>query len=190
MKKTILLIFIWFILPLGANAKTIKVEALQDFSTQNPTAVFSVKTTQYEEINNNFIEPGTKILGEIIKIQGPKRGKRDGYLEFVPKTWTSSKTNGKIEVNYTIGRIIGYEPVDPKGLAFNVTRKVANFLLKGAVSAAEFTHGAITAEKGQKIKTGLNEVYKDSFISYVEFGENLNIHTGDILLLKLTKVRK
>lgn len=108
----------------------------------------------------------------------------------MPTSWVNNGENEKIDLHYTVARVLGYKPIDPKDLTFTVTRKVANFFLKGAVSAAEFAHGSITAENGKRLKTGFNEVYNDSFLVFIQVGKELNIHKGDILVFKLRKVNQ
>ena len=188
MKKFVFIVaFVLLFLTSSVQARIIKVEALEDFSTQNPATVFSVRLINNEKLRNENIDAGTIISGQVIKIEGPKRGKRNGYLEFIPMSWVNNGKDEKIEINYGVARVIGYKPIDPKEATFYVARKVANFFLRGAISCVEFAQGAICAPKGEKMKTGFTKVYEDSFLTFIEVGEELNVHTGDILVFKLKK---
>jgi len=184
-KLAVIFTFVLLLSSTSVQARTIKVEALNNFSTQNAATVFSVRLINNETLRKVPIEAGTIISGQIITIEGPQRGKRDGYLEFMPTSWINNGKDEKIEMPYSVARVIGYKPVSPKDVTFNAARKIANFFLKGAISCAEFAQGAICAPKGEKFKTGIKKVYDDSFFVYIEVGKELNIHKGDILVFKL-----
>lgn len=190
MKKILLLIFIIFFLTLNAEAKTLKVISLKHFSTEYPAPTFAVQTTQKEIIDKGIIlEEGTIISGIVLRIVPPKRGKQNGYFEFIPTEITYRGVTQKIEHSIEVAKVLGYYPIDPKDLTFDVAKKTANFFLKGAISAIEFADGAIKAENGQRIKSGATKVYKNSFLSYIEPGKELNINRGDMLILKIKTIR-
>lgn len=190
MKKFLLLIFTIFLFSTSAHAKALKAVALDDFSPQNPKAIFRVRVIETEEVKkDSFIDAGTIICGQVIAIKGPQRGKRDGYIEFIPIEITCNGVTQKIEHPVIAARVSGYKPINPKELTFNVMRKTANFFFKGAISAVEFIDGAVEAENGRRIKSGVMKVYKDSFLSYIETGKELNVKTGDILTLKFKNIR-
>lgn len=190
LKKFLPLIFTIFLFSSSVQAKTLKAEALDDFLPKYPKGIFRVKILETQEIKkDSFIDAGTIICGQVIAIKGPQRGKRDGYIEFVPIEITCNGVTQKIEQPVIAARVSGYKPINPKELTFNVMRKTANFFFKGAISAVEFIDGAIEAENGQRIKSGVMKVYKDSPLSYIETGKELNVKTGDILTLKLKNIR-
>lgn len=186
LKKIISVFFILFIFSQNVQAKTIKVEAMEGFYTNPSTTTLTVRTLNDETINKQFVEAGTIISGVIIKIHDPQRGKRNGYLEFIPNSWMSKQSNEFINISCKgHAQIVGYSPKNPKDVTIDVTKKVANFFLKGAITVGEFAHGAITADDGERFKSGVNEAYKNSFFSLVEYGNVIKINKGDILILKL-----
>lgn len=189
MKKILLVVFIMFFLTLNVEAKTLKVISLKSFSTEFPATTFEVQTIQKENIRDVILEQGTIISGIVLRVKSPKIGKQNGYFEFIPTEITYRGVTQKIDHPICIAKVLGYNPVNPKELTFNVARKVANFFLKGAISAVEFADGAIKAENGQRIKSGAIKVYKDSFLSYIEPGKELNINKGDIIILKIKTIR-
>lgn len=189
MKKFLLIILIMFLLASCTEAKTLKVLSLKSFSTEFPSPTFEVQTIQREIVTQDIIlEQGSIISGIVLRVEPPKRGKRDSYFEFIPTEITYRRIKQKIEHPIIVAKVLGYEPIDPKELTFTVARKVANFFLKGAISAVEFADGAIKAENGQRIKSGAIRVYNNSFFSYIEPGEELNINRGDIIILKIKTI--
>lgn len=191
MKKLFLvIIFILFFLTSSVNAQTMKVLSLENFYTQTPSQTFKIKTIEAEELENEiYLEPGTIISGNIVQVHKPRRGKRDSYFEFHPTTLTYGEKTLDITNSDIYAVIIKYKPIEPKELTFNIARKTANFFLKGMISGIEFIQGAVQGEDGQRIKSGAMNVYRDSFLVYIEAGKELSIHPGDMLILKLKKIR-
>lgn len=190
MKKFLLIIFTLLFLSCSVEAKTLRVLSLKSFSTQMPSPTFAVQTVQRECLTQGVVlESGTIISGIVLKVEPPKRGKRNSYFEFIPTETTYRGKTQKLKHSVIVAQVLGYNPVKPRELAFGITRKVANFFLKGAISALEFADGAIEAQDGQRIKSGAMKAYKDSFFSYIEPGKELNIERGDILTLKIKTIR-
>lgn len=188
LKKILLLIFTIFLFSSSVQAKTLKAEALDNFSPAYHKEVFRVKVIETQEIKKGlFIDDGTIICGQIITIKGPQRGKRDGYIEFIPIKVTYGNMN--IETPEFIARVTGYEPIDPQRLIINISKKAVGLIFHGATQGISFIEGAAKAKEGQRLKSGLFKIYKDSPLSYIEVGDELNVKTGDILTLKLKKNR-
>lgn len=187
MKKILsILILSIFFSASKVNAETILVKSLEAFSTEKPSITYKVKTIRAEQISDDLVlMPGTVISGYVLRVHEPQFGKRDSYFEFVPTMLIYGGKSKDISNTKIVGRILGYKPIDPQDLMFNVARKTANFVFKGAISAAEFVQGAVEAQDGQRIKSGAQKVYKDSFVSYIETGKELNVKSGDLLVLKL-----
>ncbi len=186
-KKALLFVFILFFLTSSVNAKTIKVISLDKFSTENPSPMYNVKTIEPCCFPDGaFLKAGTVISGIIIKSQEPRRGKRDGYIEFMP---TKFIYNGREKAEYYAisTKIVRYKPVKPKKIIISTSKKVAGFIFKGATLGISFVEGALKAEKGKRIQSGLVKMYKDSPLSYIEVGKELNVNPGDILILKFKK---
>lgn len=186
MKKIYLLISIFLLLTPKVDAKTIKVMAVEQFSTQNPLSTYKVQAIEAQEMKGGlFLERGTIISGSVMKIYAPQRGKRDSYFEFHPTSITYEGKTINIGESKILAKVVGYKPISPEKLAGSVAIKAANFILLGSSQAISFTLGALHAQNGERIKSGLDRMYKDSFVSFIEIGEELNIDVGDILLLKI-----
>lgn len=191
MKKFfILLAFLMFSCS-GVQAKSIKVVALEPFSTAHPSETFAIQTLQDEYLPDDvFLPEDAMITGQIVHVEAPKRGKRNGYIQFVPQKIVYYDKTIDIKSSKLVAIITYYRPIDPKDFVFTVARKTANFMFKGVVSAAEFALGAIENEEGNPIKSGAMNVYRDSFFVYIEVGDELNVHKGDTLVFKIKRSRK
>lgn len=183
MKKNLyLLVLIFGLLCQPVLAKTVAVEALNDFSTENPSARMSIKILEDLAIDDNvvFLE-GTVVDGKVVDVTDPKRLKRDATFTFVPLSYVDK--NGKtIDVK-------GYYPAKyttkiSKGeLAKNVGLGVGNFFVKGLSLGYSAVEGAVKNEKDNRFKSSVTEVYKDSPLSYVEKGTELVIEKNQMFYL-------
>ena len=190
MKKFFLVFFcIFCLLNLEAYAQVIKVQSLDNFSFQKPKKYLRVKTINTEELGGTVIKPNTVISGIVMNTQSAKWGKRDAYAEFIPVYTIYKRKKNNIYNKRLIAKIAVYEKLAPKEVAVNVAKKTAGVVFKGVYQGAQFAKGAIQAQNGQRIKSGAMNVYRDSFLSYVEAGEELNIKAGDILILEIENTR-
>lgn len=175
----------------GVQAKSIKVIALEPFSTAHPSETFAIQTLQEEYLpNDTFLPSDTVIMGQVIHVESPKRGKRNGYIKYVPQKIIYEDKTIDIKDSDFVAIIAYYRPIDPEDLVMTVARKTVNFMFHGIVSAAEFIQGAIDNKEGNRIKSGVMNVYRDSFLVYIEVGDELNVHKGDTLVFKIKKPRK
>lgn len=183
MKKNLyLLVLIFGLLCQPVLAKTVAVEALNDFSTENPSARMSIKILEDLAIDDNVVfSEGTVVDGKVVDVTDPKRLKRDATFTFVPLSYVDK--NGKtIDVK-------GYYPAKyttkiSKGeLAKNVGLGVGNFFVKGLSLGYSAVEGAVKNEKDNRFKSSVTEVYKDSPFSYVEKGTELVIEKNQMFYL-------
>ena len=183
MKKILyLLVLIFGLLCQPVLAKTVAVEALNDFSTENPSARMSVKILEDLAIDDNVVfSEGTVVDGKVVDVTDPKRLKRDATFTFVPLSYVDK--NGKtIDVK-------GYYPAKyttklNKGeLAKNVGLGVGNFFVKGLSLGYSAVEGAVKNEKDNRFKSSVTEVYKDSPFSYVEKGGEIAIEKHQLFYL-------
>lgn len=183
MKKNLyLLVLIFGLLCQPVLAKTLAVEALNDFSTENPSARMSIKILEDLAIDDNVVfSEGTVVDGKVVDVTDPKRLKRDATFTFVPLSYVDK--NGKtIDVK-------GYYPAKyttkiSKGeLAKNVGLGVGNFFVKGLSLGYSAVEGAVKNEKDNRFKSSVTEVYKDSPFSYVEKGTELVIEKNQMFYL-------
>ncbi len=166
----------------AAFAKTVKVEALTTFSTENPTEKMVVKVLEETELDDLVLEKGFVLSGETTDVVSPKRLKRDATFSFIPETYTDM--NGQTHTfpgNYK-GKY--GMPVDKKGLVKSAGLAVGGFFVKGLSLGYNAVEGAVKNEEGNRLKSSAVNVYENSALSYVENGEEISILVGDIFLLK------
>lgn len=193
MKKFLFILFLFsfLILPVEAKATTIKVVALENFSTEFPLESFNVQTIETERFKNGIVlEEGTILAGKVTKIEKPKRGRRDARFEFVP---THISYNGKtktLKEPMFVAQVIGYTPIDTEKLVISAAKTTAGFFVKGISQGISFTQGLVEAEEGERLKSGFVRMYKDSPLSFIDVGDELKIDIGDVLLLKLRKINE
>lgn len=174
----------------NAQAQTIKAESMEDFTTAAPAITFSVKITETCNLpDGTILEEGAIVSGLVTKIKHAKRLKRDGYFEFIPNEITTNGQSKKIELPKTYAKVIDCEPLNTKQLAGNAAKFAAGMMLKGASQGISFVQGVSQAEDGERLKSGLTKVYKDSPLSYVEEGSELNIQSGDTVILIIKKLK-
>lgn len=183
--------FILFLLTSSVQAKTFKVVALESFSTEYPQSTFNVQVTQQELFGRDLvIEEGTIISGRVIKIAKPKRGKRNAYFVFIPTALTYKGRTETLDKLKLSAKVVGYRPVNPEKVVIYAAKKAADLAFKGASLGLSFAEGATQAKDGERIKSGIIKAYKDSPLSFIETGSELDIDQGDIIILKLKRNRK
>ncbi len=174
-------LYLYYLLILGlltqpTLAKTIPVQALEDFSTENPPHTMHVKVLDGIVLDENLLfENGYIVEGRIVDVTNPKRLKRNATFSFVPVSFTDDKGN----VTY----IKGYYPakyttkINKGQLAKSAALGVGNFFVKGLSMGYSAVEGAVKNEKDNRFKSSVNAVYEDSPFSYVEKG-------GEIIIKK------
>lgn len=194
MKKIILLgllLLAGFCAPVFSNEDTtnrVIVESLEDFSINDDESTVKFRVLEESAFENGItFEKDSTVTADITKVVGPKRGKRNGYLVVAPVSYSVPSKNEilKIYDEYWVAHVVGYKPFDVKKAAFSAGLSAAGYFVKGIGQIYYFGKGVINPEEGEnRLKSGAKSVYKNSPLAYIEEGEEINIKTGDILLLK------
>lgn len=181
--------FIAFLLTSSVQAQTIKVEAMEEFSTANPASSFSVKITAPEVLpDGTTLEQGSIISGHVTNVQHAKRLKRDGYFEFIPSSITIDGKTKRIENPTMLAIVTDYEPLDPKEIAATVVKSAAGYAIKGATQGISLIQGMVQSENGNRLKSGVTQVYEDSPLSYIDEGSELIISPGDTVIMIINNI--
>ncbi len=182
MKKYILALFILIGLCQPVWAKTIPVQAEQDFSTESPIEYLSV--TILDDVlldETTTIKAGSSVKGRIIDVTDPKRLKRNATFSFVPLTYVDETGKEAPIKGYYVGK---YTTKLNKGdIAKTAALSVGNYFVKGLSMGYSAVEGAVKNEKGNRFKSSVNAVYEDSPFSYVEKGGEIVIKKDQIFLL-------
>lgn len=183
MKKFCWTIFLLLImLSQPVLAKPIAVEALSDFTTENPPKEMSIKLLEDIAVDDTLtIKAETIVDGNVVDVTDPKRLKRNASFTFVPTSYKNERGQVVVIKNYYPAK---YTTKVNKGqLAKSAALGVGNFFVKGLSIGYSAVEGAIKNEKDNRFKSSVTEVYQDSPLSYVEKGEELVIEKGQLFFL-------
>lgn len=183
MKKFCWTIFLLLIiLSQPVLAKPIAVEALSDFTTENPPKEMSIKLLEDIAVDDTLtIKAETIVDGNVVDVTDPKRLKRNASFTFVPTSYKNERGQVVVIKNYYHAK---YTTKVNKGqLAKSAALGVGNFFVKGLSIGYSAVEGAIKNEKDNRFKSSVTEVYQDSPLSYVEKGEELVIEKGQLFFL-------
>ena len=163
-------------------AKPIAVEALSDFTTENPPKEMSIKLLEDIAVDDTLtIKAETIVDGNVVDVTDPKRLKRNASFTFVPTSYKNERGQVVVIKNYYPAK---YTTKVNKGqLAKSAALGVGNFFVKGLSIGYSAVEGAIKNEKDNRFKSSVTEVYQDSPLSYVEKGEELVIEKGQLFFL-------
>lgn len=180
--KKFLLILLLCLISQSAFAKTIHVQALEDFSTQNPPQNYSVLVLDELQLNETItLKEKDTLYGKIIDVTDPKRLKRDAGFTFVPET--VKRENGE-----TI-EIVDYHPakyttkLDKGQIAKSTALSVGSYFVKGLSLGYNAVEGAVKNEQDNRFKSSVTSVYENSPVSYVEKGNEIEISKNQVFLL-------
>lgn len=184
--KKILALFITLLIITPAFAKSIKVEALDNFSTKNPPKNWRIKILEgFITDNGIYIKPNTVVTGEITEITGPKRLKRNAVFKFVPKTFQDPQ-NGE---NQIVKREFEGKYSSKSELSVgNVAKKGAitagNMLIGSFVApAVGLVEGAVKNEEGNRAKSAVVSAYESTPLSYASKGKDLEFKKGQTFIM-------
>jgi len=180
-----------FLMPVSAFSAITTVDSASTFSTSNPPKIFQIKLNKKMTISNVDLYQNTIVNCEISEVKSPKRLKRDATFTFVPVSYINDN-NEVVELN-KISKMQYIKTLEAKNAAKSVAKKAAKTVggrvVPGLGIGLSAIEGAVSAEKGQKTKSAIHNVYEDSPFSLVENGKELNIYEDDVLIVKLTKIK-
>lgn len=176
MKNLFIVMTLSVIMCTPAFAVNIEVEALSDFSTDNPPEFYSVRTVEPIYTSKGTIYSGSIIEGKITS-KDAKRLKRDATFSFVP-TCVTTPQGEVIEVKKDITGKYKKE-VDKKKIAKSAVLTAGNFVVKGFSTEFTALEGAVKNKQGNRLKSSAVAVYEGSPISYIQKGKALEIKQGE-----------
>ena len=191
MKYRVFLFTFAFLLTLsGANASDkVHVSILEKFNTANPADKIDVVVLEDTIIGSNILKKDDILHCKVTGIIDPKRGKRSGSFTVCPLSYTSNEQNyiinGVFSGKYA-SKIISKEEIkniDKKQVGKKAALTVGNHFVKGIAPAVSLAEGIVKNEDGNRIKSGVKNVYKNSALSYVEKGQELNLEKGSCFYL-------
>lgn len=177
MKKLFLIIFLLNSLCLASYK--LKVEAVDDFESINPSEYFRVKIVEDSYLDSTPIIKNDILKCEITEITGPKRAKRDAKIYCILKSYEDSLGEHPFSESY-IAKYAKTTLAENKGKIIKRTATtVGGIFVKGLSFGVSFIEGVKDNEEDNRIKSGFKKMYDDSLFSYVKYGEEVSIKKGD-----------
>lgn len=184
MKKIILILLLLMVCPVFA--KNVKVEAVSDFSTENPPEVWSVKVVEGFTTKGGYpVYAGSIIKGRIENVKDPKRLKRNATFTFIPTDYFDYNTQQWFRVEQSLtAKYSSLSDVDAKSVAKTGAVAVGNKLLDGFFGPGiALVEGAVKNEQGNRAKSAVVSVYESTPLSYANKGKELVIEQGRIFVM-------
>ena len=198
MKKKILLAFLslaFLGFPVFASDK-FHVEALEDFSSENPNNFFKAKLIEDATFGETFMIKGDVINCEVKEVTDPTRAKRNARIYFKLLSYEDKigvhNFNGVYVAKYakTILSKEEIEKIPPKQAAKKTIRLAGNLVVAGFSTAFSFFDGVHYNKEGNRFKSGVKQAYDDSLFSYIGYGQEVEIKTGDEFYLIVKKFQE
>ena len=76
------------------------------------------------------------------------------------------------------------------GIKKKTAGAVGDYFLQGVSYGISFVDGIVTNNEGNRLKSGVKQVYDDSFLSYIEYGQEIEIKEGDAFYLVVTPTKE
>ena len=184
MKKLFLTLSIMLLFSAFASEK-LYLEALEDFNSLNPNKTFSAKILE-GEIEGTSLAVGDKLNCVFEEKKEAKRAKIDAKIFFKLESYENDEGVHKITQNLSAKyakNVLNKETikrnVTPKKAAKTAAKVAGGAIVEGGKYIVSFADGIITNPEGNRLKSGAKQLYDDSFLSYVEYGEEIDIKIGD-----------
>ena len=186
MKKLVILIMC-MIFPSAVFASSVqmKVTAMENFNTEHPAAQIKVRVNKDVELGNYNLKEGYILESQVLNVTDPKRGKRDACFFVKPLYFVSNTGIVRVQEEYygkyskTVLSTEELKKIPPGKIVKQAALTVGNHFVKGLSIGVHFAQGVVQNEEDNRLKSGVTEAYKESPLSYVGKGEQLDIKSGD-----------
>ena len=184
MRKYLLILVLALIIN-PSYAKSIKVQALSDFSTENPPKTWRIKVLESFTMDNGiYVKANTIVEGKVIDVTSPKRLKRNASFKFIPETYYSSdgivqKVKRDFEGKYSSRSELNAKTVAKKGAVTAGNMLIGSFV----APAVGLVEGAVKNERGNRAKSAAISAYESTPLSYANKGKELEFKKGQNLIM-------
>jgi len=184
MRKYLLILVLALIIN-PSYAKSIKVQALNDFSTENPPKTWRIKVLESFTMDNGiYVKANTIVEGKVIDVTSPKRLKRNASFKFIPETYYSSdgivqKVKRDFEGKYSSRSELNAKTVAKKGAVTAGNMLIGSFV----APAVGLVEGAVKNERGNRAKSAAISAYESTPLSYANKGKELEFKKGQNLIM-------
>jgi len=191
MKKKLLVLGLALLMQTGmvfANTQ-VKVASMNEFKTAAPSKTLNVEVLEEAGFGDYTLKAGDVINCAVIDVDKPKRGKRDASFYVQAVSFESNGGVTKLDKAY-IGKysktVLSKEElknIDYAKVAEKTVLTVGNYFVKGLSTGVAFVQGVAENKDDGRIKSGVKKAYKESPLSYVEKGTDLDIKPNDTFYL-------
>ena len=167
-------------------AKTVKVEALSNFSTANPTKTWKLKVVDgFVADNGIIVHAGTIFEGDITNVTSPKRLKRAASFTFVPHTYYDPQVGITKDVKRDFqGKYSSKTEMTAGNLAKKGALTAGNILVGSFVApAVGLVEGAVKNDEGNRAKSAVVSAYENTPLSYASKGKELEFKRGQVFIM-------
>lgn len=192
-KKLVSVIYILLLFPSFASDK-VHVRAIESFSSAKPKDIFKVELVEDYSINDFPFIKGDIFRCKLNKIIPPKRAKRSARIYFDLLSYEDNKGIHNFEERYIAKysknkfSISEIKKVNKKDAIEKVGGFAGDhFIVPGFSYGVSFADGFSENKEHNRLKSGFKKMYKNSFLSYVELGKNIEIKAKDEFYLVIKK---
>ena len=185
MKKIIILLMALLLPSSVFAAVQVKVSAVDEFHTKKPADSIRVKVREDIVLGDYDLKQNDILKCSVCKVDNPKRGKRTAVFYVHPTSITSSDQVRSINEDYygkyskTVLSKEELKNIKPGKVIKKTALTIGSHFVKGLSTGVAFAEGVIKNDEDNRLKSGVVEAYKESPLSYIDKGEELDINTGD-----------
>ncbi len=167
-------------------AKSIKVEALSDFSTANPPKYWQIKTVEgFTTKNGYYIKEGSIFEGKIEDVTDPKRLKRNATFRFVPVKLVDIQTGFEYPIKkHFVGKYSFKSDITAKSVIKTGATVVGDQVIGAFVGpGVALVEGVVKNEHDNRAKSAAISVYESTPLSYINKGKEIEIKEGKVFVM-------
>lgn len=191
-KKFLLTVLLLCTIVQPVMAKNIKVQAMSEFSTANPSKTWKLKVVESViDKNGNFVAQGSVIEGNIEDITPPARLKRNASFVFIPTKFYD--IDGKVYhiEKGVVGKYSILSDVSVGGIAKQGAVIAGNKLVDGFFGpGVALVEGAVKNEQGNRFKSAAVSVYESTPLSYVNKGKEVVIQKDQVFIMSFKEIEQ
>lgn len=178
-KVGLIVILCSFVSP--AFADRLHVQAMSDFSTFKPVNTITFKALNGIELSHDVkIWGGYVVKARVHEVTPPKRLKRNATFKIVPVSYTDNEGHTYQIKEEFVGKFSPKFELDKAELAKSAALTVGDYFVKGISLGYHAVEGVVKNEEGNRAKSSAVSVYKNSPLSYVENGQEIEIKKDDL----------
>ena len=186
MKKFIItLALMFFQISMCQAATQLKVVAIEEFKTTEPSETLDVKVLQSATLGNYDLGVNSILHCKVLQVVDPKRGKRNASFYVKPLSYTVNNTTCTIDEDF-YGKYSKFvlskeeiKEIPPGKVIKSAAMTVGNYFVKGLSTCVAFVQGVAKNEEHNRLKSGVVNAYEESPLSYISEGQQLDIKVGD-----------